>query len=255
MVNLDISGILEGWDYKPDEISVRKIKGQDGKEKIQLRLDLGLLQMEMEGRPDGKRPFGKESLLDYYASLVEEHIAKYGTDKNFRLDSEDCAKLRQEGVQYYHRYLSLFQLEEYDGVERDTRRNIRLCDFLKKYAANEMDVLSMEQYRPYIVMMNARARAMISLRKKDYENAIREVENGIEIIKKFFKEYNQEHLADSCGEVEILRRVAESIREKMPSNPKEELEKQLKVAIEQENYERAAKIRDQLRRLDSGDRE
>ena len=36
----------------------RKIVGEDGKEKLQVRLDLGLLQMELNGRPDGERPHG-----------------------------------------------------------------------------------------------------------------------------------------------------------------------------------------------------
>ena len=31
-----------------------------------MRIDLGLLQMELDGRPDGQRPHGFESLLDYY---------------------------------------------------------------------------------------------------------------------------------------------------------------------------------------------
>ena len=75
----DITDILEGWEYKPKEISARKIIGKDGKEKIQLRLDLGLLQMEIDGRPDGKKPYGYESLLEYYKSLLKNHIKKYGT--------------------------------------------------------------------------------------------------------------------------------------------------------------------------------
>ena len=40
--------------------------GSDGKEKVQLRLDLGLIQMEMSGRPDGTRPKSCESLLTYH---------------------------------------------------------------------------------------------------------------------------------------------------------------------------------------------
>jgi len=43
---------------------VRTLKGKDGMPKIQLRVDLGLLQMNAEGRPDGKKPFGHESLLN-----------------------------------------------------------------------------------------------------------------------------------------------------------------------------------------------
>src|SRR2546423_6742700 len=60
-MDLDISHLLAQWEYKPGQVVVRKIKGKNGKEKIQLRVDLGILQMNVEGRPDGKRPLGHPS--------------------------------------------------------------------------------------------------------------------------------------------------------------------------------------------------
>ncbi len=62
----DITSILADWDFDPDELQVRLIAGDDGKEKIQMRVDLGVLQMELSGRPDGRKPHGFESLLDFY---------------------------------------------------------------------------------------------------------------------------------------------------------------------------------------------
>ena len=55
-MNFDISHLLESWDYQAGQVIVRKFTAKDGVEKIQLRVDLGLLQMNAEGRPDGKRP-------------------------------------------------------------------------------------------------------------------------------------------------------------------------------------------------------
>ena len=57
-MNFDISHLLEHWDYQPGQVVVRKFVGKDGQEKIQLRVDLGILQMNAHGRPDGKRPLG-----------------------------------------------------------------------------------------------------------------------------------------------------------------------------------------------------
>src|SRR6476661_1144366 len=68
----DIAAILKGWDYEPGTINVRKINGTDGSPKLQMRLDLGLLQMEMTGRPDGVRPHGFESLLEYHENQLAE---------------------------------------------------------------------------------------------------------------------------------------------------------------------------------------
>ena len=54
----DIRPILAGWNFEPDLVQVRIISGDDGTQKIQMRMDLGLLQMEIDGRPDGERPEG-----------------------------------------------------------------------------------------------------------------------------------------------------------------------------------------------------
>ena len=53
MATNDLRPILGGWEYEPGQIMVRKIVGLDGAVKIQMRLDLGVLQMESTGRPDG----------------------------------------------------------------------------------------------------------------------------------------------------------------------------------------------------------
>ena len=67
----DLTVLLHDWDYNPNEVTVRRILGIDGREKIQMRLDLGVLQMEVAGRPDGKRPFGHESLLEFHQERLE----------------------------------------------------------------------------------------------------------------------------------------------------------------------------------------
>ena len=48
----DISVILGEWDYVPGELSVRKVDATEGGFKIQVRMDLGLMQLEWDGRPD-----------------------------------------------------------------------------------------------------------------------------------------------------------------------------------------------------------
>src|SRR6184192_3454600 len=77
-MNFDISHLLEQWEYQPGQVVVRRFIGKDGTEKIQLRVDLGLLQMNAHGRPDGKRPFGHATLLEYYQARAREHAKKHG---------------------------------------------------------------------------------------------------------------------------------------------------------------------------------
>src|SRR5436190_18027257 len=104
-MDFDISHLLEHWDYQPGQVVVRKFKTKDGSEKIQLRVDLGLLQMNVEGRPDGKRPFGYISLFDYHQSRLYKHVAQHPGSEGFKLKPEDCGKLQLEALQYHHRYI------------------------------------------------------------------------------------------------------------------------------------------------------
>ena len=128
----DISLILKEWDEDPDSEKIRKIAGPDGKEKIQVRIQFGMLQMEADGRPDGKKIYGKDSLLDHYMSLLEAYIKDYETDEGFKLDHYDCERLRDESVQYYQRYVILFELEEYYRAESDTSHNLQILNMMKK---------------------------------------------------------------------------------------------------------------------------
>ena len=246
----DIGPIIEGWEFDPDEICVRKITGSDGTPKIQVRLDLGLLQMEMKGRPDGKRPLGQESLLDHYERELETYSSGYGSDAGFKLDREACALLGQEGLQYYQRYVCLFHLEEFDGVERDTARNLRMFDLIHRYASDEEDRGQMEQYRPYVLMMNTRARGAISIARKDWDSALQQIQEGIDKIKAFLQEKGQADGIGSCDEIAFLTQWEEEVRGSRPMTLKQRLQRQMREAIEKEDFERAARIRDQVRRLE-----
>lgn len=242
----DISHILENWKYQSDDLTVRIVKGEDGHEKIQLRLDLGILQMEIDGRPDGRRPFTCESLYNYYHSLAEKSNDTNGEPPAFVLDSDDCAKLWQEAVQYYHRYLCFFQLEDYQRAARDTERNITVFDFVADYAIDEEDIDAFEQYRGYVLMMNTRARALIQLRDKNIAAALDIIEEGIDNIRDWFENEETEVEDDSCSEILFLQQWADTIRSTRPLTKKQRLERALEKAVSLQDYERAAKLRDEL---------
>jgi hypothetical protein len=245
----DIAPVLRGWDYEPGTINVRKIHGIDGSPKLQMRLDMGLLQMELSGRPDGRRPHGFESLLDYHETKLAEHRRRYGSELGFHLDGRQCQSLREEAVMYYHRYLSLFVLEDFGGVVRDTARNLRVLDLCGKYAMDEQDRFVLEQYRPYITMMNARATASILFKDQRYAEALAAVEEGMAKIKEFFENFGQEEGEEAYGrssEVRVLKRFAKEIRRKIPVDLLEKLGRRLDRAVRDERYEEAARLRDRI---------
>ena len=247
----DIGDILKDWPYEPGKVTVRRIRGADGNDKIQLRLDLGLMQMEAIGRPDGTRPHGCESLFDHYKHQLRLHKETHGEAKDFSLDEQACELLRGETVMYYHRYLAEFVLEDFEAVVRDTMRNLDVMDFCNTHAAELSDREILEQYRPYVLMMCSRARAQALLRNQRPKSALDAVQNGIDQIKAFHSRYDPDE-ARECSELAILQALAKEIRNRIPVNPLTRLRRRLQKAVAEERYEEAASLRDRIRQVDQG---
>ena len=252
-MNLDVSDILGKWPYKPGQVSARRIAGRDGREKIQLRLDLGLLQMETSGRPDGQRPNGHESLLAYHEYRLQRFRDEHDTDDGFELDEADCETLRGEAAMYYHRYLAEFVLGEYEAVERDTMRNLRLMELCRRYAREESDRYVLEQYRPYVILMRTRARGQLALEASRPKSALAAVRKGIKEIEAFYENFGDEKMLENSSEIAVLHAMAKEVESKIPVDPIQKLREQLAEAVAAEQYERAADLRDQLQRATGED--
>jgi tetratricopeptide (TPR) repeat protein len=249
-MNFDISHLLEQWDYQPGQVAVRRFKGKDATEKIQLRVDLGLLQMNAEGRPDGKRPFGRPSLLEHYQARLERHRKKHnGTDDGFVLKADDCTRLQQEAIQYHHRYICLFQLEDYDGVIRDTERNVEVFDFVDEYAESDELAWSLQQFRPQLLMMQVRAEGALALKENHHDEAVELIEDALDELRDFFRVHSRHDLLEQSGEIHSLEAWLKDIHAKRPLSEKEKLENALDEAVRREDYEKAAQVRDALRNL------
>lgn len=244
----DLEPIMKSWPPEAGSIQVRTVQGKDGRQKLQLRLDLGILQMEMHGRPDGQNPFGCGSLLEYYEKLAER-FQEDNERITFKLGPEDCLKLQQEGIQYYHRYLAFFQLQNFKDVIRDTERNLRLLDFIAQHAENPETAVTSQHLRPYVLMMLTRARGMLAIQNKDYALALKYIEWGIQEIRSFFETYCIRDPLEKSPEIDYLQNWIKEIQEQRPLTPKEKLKKQMLEAISKEDYERAGRLRDAIDEL------
>jgi len=273
-VSSDISHIFAGWEFDPDKVLVRVITGDDGRERIQMRLDLGLLQMEVDGRPDGQRPEGFGSWLDYYRAQQQAQETANPDGPPYLLDDEACERLLREGIQYYHRYLSFWHLKRYELCARDTTRNLRLFQFVREHARHERDRRRFDQWRPYVTMMHTRAVATPLVELGQYEAALNAIDAGIRGIRGFLEEYQQSDRAEQCPELAPLERWRDEVAarqrrhrsgsgkmlaplesepaiapEAAPADALEELRVQLAEAVADERFEDAARLRDEIRRL------
>ncbi|MDD2707498.1 MAG: UvrB/UvrC motif-containing protein [Verrucomicrobiae bacterium] len=247
----DLDYILEEWPFEPGARQARLIRGRDGQMKLQLRLDLGILQMNMEGRPDGKKPHNHESLLDYYEDVENK---KNSVGEELKLGPDACYQLQQEGAQYYYRFLALFQLQDYDAAGLDMERNLRLFDFVIEHVEKPDLAVVFQQFYPSALMMLARVRGMKALREKNFNQAIKQAEWGIEQIRLFARESlppegAEEYMEDS-REISALESWVHELRENRPLTPIEKLRQQMAEAIAREDFERAARLRDALRELE-----
>jgi hypothetical protein len=244
-MSFDISHLLEQWDYQPGQVVVRKFVGKDGEEKIQLRVDLGILQMNAVGRPDGKRPFGHPSLFEFYQGK-----SKQPGGAKFMLGPEDCAKMQMEALQYHHRYICLLQLEDFVGVIRDTERNLAVFEFVEKHAESPELAWSLQQFRPQVLMIRTRARASQRLQEQDFAGAIKAIDKGLEALRGFYQEYERSDLMDQSPEIASLQNWLEELNKQRPLSRREQLEIALADAVKREDYEKAAEVRDALRKLE-----
>jgi hypothetical protein len=248
-MSFDLNSLVNDWPHEPGAIKVRKIIGLDGREKLQLRIDLGLLQMEMQGRPDGRRPHNAESLLVYHQRRAARAEAR---GENYELSAEQCSDLQQEGIQYYHRYLSLFQINEFAGVIRDTQRNLDLFNFVAAHVERDDVIWTFQQFRPYVLMMNTRAKASILLGDGKFADAMREIEKGRDAIVEFLQQSNFPELVSKSSELAFLEEWLDEVRAKRPLSRLEIMQREMEIAISREMYERAAELRDAIRLLKAG---
>jgi len=169
------------------------------------------------------------------------------------LKAEDCSKLQLEALQFHHRYICLLQLEDYGAVVRDTERNLKLFDFVEEHGRSEELAWSLQQFRPQVLMIDTRARATLKLKKDEFPAAISEIETGIERLREFYQKYSRHDLLEQSPEIQNLQHWLEEVNSRRPRSRREQLENDLHEAVKQEDYEKAARVRDALRNLKPSD--
>jgi hypothetical protein len=240
----DIDSILRSWEFQPGEVTARLLKARDGRQVLQMRVDMGVLQMETELRPDGQRPHGAETYYDY---LVGEVIREGG---EFRLSKEQCAEADREFVQFYHRRLCWLSLREYHRAARDADHSLAFMDFVREHSADDEWTLSHEQYRPFVLFHRVQAASLAALQDEGPESAIGELNRGLDRFRELFARYDAAEQFDQDELVKRLLEMRESVRQRYEIG--RTLDEQLAEAIRVEDYELAAQIRDKLRGPESG---
>ncbi len=241
-VHQDIDAALRGWDYKPGVVQARLVQAGDGRQIIQMRVDLGVLQIESSGRPDGTRPHGLATYFDY---LRQQARVSDRAGQAFALGEEQCEEADREFVQYYHRRLCWLALRNYARAVADADHTLAFMDFIRDHSPSEDYTQAHEQYRGFVLFHRTQAATALRVEGDDPEGAIDEIHTGLDKLRTFFAGYELEEQMEEDGMVQQLRKMERSLRQM--HNIGETLQEQLARAVAEEDYETAARLRDELR--------
>jgi len=236
----DIDQILQTWVYRPGAISARKLRTDSGREVVQMRIEMGILQMEASGRPDGTCPEGAETYLDY---LIQQNA---DSDEPLVLSEEQCVELDCEFVQYYQRRICWLALRDFRRAVVDADHTLAMMDFAAAHSPDVQWTSNHEQYRPLVLFHRTQAAALTALERAGADSAIEEINHGLQQLRSAFEEAGAEAQFDRDEQVVQLVRLKEWLREEYRVG--QTLEEQLAEAVATEQYERAAQLRDQIAR-------
>ena len=238
---MHLDDLLSKWAFDPSTLNVRLIKGNDGRDVIQMRVDMGILQMETTGRPDGQPIEDCETYLEH---LQQEHLV----DGERHLTEPECAEVDREFMQFYHRRICWLRLQYYNRAVMDADHTLRLMDVSDAMSPDEEWAGSHEQYRPFVLFHRSQAEALGAL-EESAEDAVQALNRGLETMRSFFTKHDAEEHFDDDELVVRLVDMRESLRTEYEVG--KTLREQLTEAVESEQYELAARLRDELDRRET----
>ena len=159
-------------------------------------------------------------------------------------------------MDYYQRRVLLFRLGEYERAHSDAKHNLDLMDIIRDHADDADAILEHEKWRAFVTMDRTRAEALLLAQKGSYDVAVQTIDQGIEEIGDFFRRHGHEEFIEVSQEIAALRDLKHQLRENfsIPLSRGEILqnlrEEQAK-AIADEDYERAARLRDEIAHFES----
>ncbi|MFL5339721.1 MAG: DNA helicase UvrBC [Gemmataceae bacterium] len=235
----DIDAVLTDWPRKPDEVQTRLVTAGDGRLVIQIRIDLGVMQLETKNRPDGDRPHGFPTYFHYLKSLA----AKRG--EHFVLSEEQCGEADREFVQFYHRRVAWLALRRFDEAVSDADHTITFMDFVRDHSPGDEYTAAHEQYRGFVLFHRTQAAAAAAVERDKPEQAIDEIRAGLAQLRRLRSDAEDDE--DDTGDTMIhtLQGMEKSLRQAHGIDAT--LREQLERAIAEEEYEAAARLRDALR--------
>lgn len=258
----DLTQLLRGFDYEPGRLTARVIALADGREVLQIRVELGLLQMECEGRPDGKpsviaaqKAAGDDPAMRTESRPHSAHddsprasLSSADYESHAKLTTEIAAAIRLEIVQFQHRAVAFLALDDAQRAMADAQTALEGAAMLCSRAeASEREWAEGMSFSILVLRTRAMCAALKSVgRVRDAGAAI---DGGLALMREVAERVGIVGRFDVLGDVAALRALRDTLTPQLPPAQRSEFEARLFAAIRAENYELAAILRDELRLL------
>ncbi len=249
----DLDDVIQGWPYDPEpgEVLARELRARDGRSVLQIRVELGVLQLEVTGRPDGLRPHGFVTCLEYlrYASTSRSQ-APGSAPASWSMDQEQRDEADREFTQYFHRRMAWLSLRRYDKAVLDADHTLALMEFVCRHGNDEDYVASHEQSRGLVLFHRTQAMALLAIERRRPEEAIDALREGMEKLASHQRTWwdnrdNESNESPNPSLIEQLRMFEQEVRKNYAVE--KTLREQLEEAVAREDYEQAARLRDMIR--------
>jgi len=231
MMNPDLTHVLRGFVFEAGRVNARLVRGDDGRELLQIRVELGILQMECSGRPDG-------------SDSVLEPLLGAGR----ALDAAQTAALRLELVQFQQRAVAFLAVGDAKRALADADTALRGTELIVR-CGFPLDREWAESARFSVLVLRTRCAVAVHTAAGLSRDAARAIESGLAEMRDAAERVGIAEGFDALGDVLALRALRESLVPQLPPAQRAELEARLRAAIMAENYELAAILRDELRLL------
>ncbi len=251
-MTLDLWELFEGWQETPTDMAAREIIGRDGQPALQLRVEMGLLQLQPTGRPDGGRPSGFPSALEHIRHELCLHARVETTD--WRELQREISQLNYRRVAYSSLVDAAVEEEQTDAAERwlgaaidDIEACLERLTLMRDHKAPSMSP-ELRSLLPTLVFNRARQRSQRWVLRGEHEHAIEEVDDGAAQLAIVLQQLDSNADPAEDAGVRFLQSLSARLRRQF--NIDKTLQEQLAEAIENEDFEAAARLRDALSRRD-----
>lgn len=251
-MTLDLAPLLKDWKPATSEVCARLFGDRDGVEQIQMRVDMGVLQMFPDGRPDGQGYLGHDSALDYLQSQIR------ADQQTFEAEWDE---LEREYQQYNYRRLAYQSLAEEsladDNLEEGAVLLARaVADIEHCLEALEMMNEWLEDGAgghaasiPALTFHQARLQARQFAIEGRADEAIESARDGAQRLRDLLEAGGlDEPQCDADAGVRYLEQVVARLRDQF--SIRRTLRERLADAVESEDFGLAARLRDELERRD-----